>query len=140
MRALSGPTIFFALCGGLCLGCSHFDRISQCQELVSTVNDRIEAMEALAKSGETPQKYEKLSQSYTALAISVSKLPIAQSNGGTTTREYVELMRSTAQACADAANALRSGARADGAYKELERLARREKIFTAKLDMYCQSA
>ncbi len=121
------------------MGCSRLQLVSECRELARAVNARMTDLEALSKTAESPQKFDKLAQGYTALAAEVMSLPIAQGTAAAEVKEYAELMKSVAKSCGDFSSALRGEGRVDAARRELERLTRREKLSSGKLEAFCRS-
>lgn len=119
------------------LGCSRFERISQCRELAEAVNPRMAEIEALSKGKSTPEAYAKIAQSYAALADEVSALPVAQSAASAQVQEYVQNLRSAASSSREISTALGAGARTDAPRRDLDKLSRKDKMSAQRLDAYC---
>ncbi len=121
------------------LGCSKLERISQCRALVGTVNQGMDVIEPIAKAPDTPEKFEKLSHEYQALANRVQALPIASGTAHAEIKEYTDLLKQVSELCRNLKPALASGGRTDSLRKDLDRATRRERMTANKLDSYCQS-
>jgi hypothetical protein len=121
------------------LGCSKLERISQCRALVETVNQGMDVIEPIAKTPDTPEKFEKLSREYQGLASRVQALPIASGALHTEIKEYTDLLKSVSELCRNLKPALAAGGRLDSLRKDLDRATRRERMTSSKLDTYCQS-
>ena len=120
-------------------GCARFERISECTELTQTVNEHMTELDAVAKAKESPQSFAKLADGYEKLADEVAALPVAKGAASAQVAEYVGILRSASKSSRETSAALKAGEKTDAQRKELDRLARKDKLSAQKLDVYCQS-
>jgi hypothetical protein len=121
------------------VGCGRLGRISECRELAQTVNERMAELETASKAKETPQKFAQLSKGYGKLADEVAALPVARSAASAQVAEYVTVLRSAANHSRETSEALKAGQRTEAPRRELDRVARKEKMSAQKLDTYCHA-
>ncbi|MET0409731.1 MAG: hypothetical protein ABW217_00475 [Polyangiaceae bacterium] len=88
--------------------CSPFRRVSQCKEIVGTVNPRLDAIEALTPdAGTSPARYEKIAASYSELGEQLGTLEISDPKLKAAVDEYRGLTTATAEQCRTMAKELR---------------------------------
>jgi hypothetical protein len=125
-----------ALCAA---GCGRIERISECRALVEAVNGGMDELEAIAAGKDTPEKFSKLANGYGKLADEVAGLPVASGVASAQVAEYVAQLRAAEKGSRTTSQALQAGMRTEGPRRELDRLSRKEKLSTQKLDAYCHA-
>ncbi len=88
--------------------CSPFRRVSECKEIVDTVNPRLDAIEALTPdAGTSPARYEKIAAGYAELGDQLGTLELSDPKLKTAVEDYRNLVTSTAEQCRTVAKELR---------------------------------
>lgn len=88
--------------------CSPFRRVSECKEIVGTVNPRLDAIEALTPdAGTSPARYEKIADGYAELGDQLGTLEVSDPRLKSAVDEYRGLATATAEQCRTMAKELR---------------------------------
>ena len=88
--------------------CSPFRRVSECKEIVGTVNSRLDAIEALTPdAGTSPARYEKIATAYAELGDQLGTLEVSDPKLKSAVDDYRGLATATAEQCRTMANELR---------------------------------
>jgi chromosome segregation ATPase len=88
--------------------CSPFRRVSECKEVIGTVNPRLDAIESLTPdAGTSPARYEKIAAGYAELGEQLATLDISDAKLKGAVDDYRGLMTSTAEQCRTMAKELR---------------------------------
>lgn len=96
--------------------CSPVRRVSECKDIVATVNPRLDAIEALTPdAGASPARYEKIAARYGELGDQLGTLEISDPKLKTAVDDYRGLAAATAEQCRSMAKELR---RATGSRSE----------------------
>jgi hypothetical protein len=88
--------------------CSPLRRVSECKEIVGTVNPRLDAIEALTPdAGASPARYERIAAGYSELGDQLGTLEISDPKLKAAVDDYRGLTTATAEQCRTMANELR---------------------------------
>jgi hypothetical protein len=88
--------------------CSPFRRVSECKEIIGTVNPSLDAIEALTPdAGASPAGYEKIAAGYSELGERLGALEISDPKLQAAVDGYRGLATATAEQCRTMAKELR---------------------------------
>jgi hypothetical protein len=119
------------------MGCGKFREISACRALAREVNGAMDEIEALAKA--KPLDELRIAQRYATLAKALQpraqgETPLAQA-----VRDYIVVLQTTDATLKTHAEALKTQyGKVNEPRRELERLVKRERAATARIDVECE--
>lgn len=121
-------------------GCERMREVKRCRALAQKVNPALDRIEARDAAGKTRASYDLIAYEYNTIAAGLDDF-----DGGTpeldrAVADYAALARTSARQSVALAEALgsRNAASAALATRELERLARQEKVLVLRIDEECR--
>jgi hypothetical protein len=119
-------------------GCGRLGEISACRALAREVNPTLDQIEALSKQPGADAE-ERMAQQYLALSKRVAPHAAGNSTLAAAVKDYAAVLESTGKALRSHADSVRAGAgpRTNEPRRELDRLVKRERTATARIEAEC---
>jgi hypothetical protein len=121
-------------------GCDRMREVKRCRTLARQVNTSLDNIEAASKPGPTRAGYQAIASEYDAIAHGLDGFDAGAPELQRVVGEYAALARNSARQSTAFADALAAGNGASAmlASRELERLARHEKLLVTRIDEECR--
>ena len=137
-RVALRPRLLLALALGLlAMGCGKFREISACRSLAREVNGAMDEIETLSKA--KPLDEPRIAQRYATLARALQPRAQGESPLAVAVRDYIAVLQATDAALKTHATALKTQyGKVNEPRRELDRLVKRERAATARIDVECE--